>query len=206
MTEEMQANIRAEMRDRLGNIDQIRDILFGSQVREYNNRLEQLEASVSGFQQEIRSRTEEMKQVISTEMHAAIGTLEKRIKSLELKEQEENKEIHQQIDRLSKRLSSNVTTLDEAIDKQVASLRDDLLTSREKLQEDVQNLRQQLFEELDKRMGSLATSKLAREDLAEMLFEVGLRLKGKEFVPELKQAVDSEDHDEDTNYLLLKGS
>lgn len=32
---------REEMREKLGNIDQIRDIIFGSKQREYDSRIEQ---------------------------------------------------------------------------------------------------------------------------------------------------------------------
>lgn len=242
---------KADLRDRLGNIDQIRDILFGSQLREYSTRLEQLESDLSVLQQEIRDRTDEVKQVLSTELQASvegidkrfktftvkdnddknelrqqietlnkrlasnmseikqelsfelkdsIDTLEKRIKTLTAKDQEEKSELHQQVDLLSKRLNSGLANLDESVESQVTSLRNDFLSSREKLQEDLMSLRQQIYEVLDQRMNFLASSKVAREDFAELLFEIGLRLKGTEFVPRLKEAASStSDSASDTN-------
>lgn len=242
---------KADLRDRLGNIDQIRDILFGSVLRDYSQRFEQLEANLSVLQQEIRDRTDEVKQVFSTELQAAVDGLEKKIKTLTLKDEEEkgalqqqmevlNKriantaeevgqafsaelhtatdnldkklktfslkddeektDIRQQLDRLSKRLSSNFTSLDETLDRQTNALRDDLLSSREKLQDDILSLRNQIFEEIDKRMSLLTDAKVSREDMAEMLFELGLRLKGTEVVPRLREAVDSAEGG--TAYLL----
>ena len=65
-----------------------------------------------------------------------------------------------------------------------------------KLQEDVHNLRTQIFEQLDLRFATLSGVKVSRDDMAELLFELGMRLKGTEFVPKLKQAAeDSVDTD-----------
>lgn len=192
---------KAALRERLGNIDQIRDILFGSQLRDYNTRLDQVESTVSVLQQEIRDRTDDLKQSLFKEIQAVVEALEKKIKSMTLNDSEEKVDIRQQLDRLSKRLSANVTTLDETIDKQTSVLRDDLTSSREKLQGDLLDLRNQIFDELDKRIANLAKSKVARDDMAEILFEVGLRLKGSEFVPELKEAADK-----DSGYLLPEKS
>lgn len=188
---------KAALRERLGNIDQIRDILFGSQLRDYNTRLDRVETTVSVLQQEIRERTDELKQSMFKEIQAVVDAQEKKIKSMSLKDQEEKVDIRQQLDRLSKRLSANVTTLDETIDKQTSALRDDLTSSRDKLQGDILDLRNQIFDELDKRITALTKSKVARDDMAEILFEVGLRLKGSEFVPELQEAADK-----DSGYLL----
>ncbi|NET33039.1 MAG: hypothetical protein F6K19_13640 [Cyanothece sp. SIO1E1] len=189
----MNSLTKADVRDQLSNIDQIRDILFGSQLREHGNRLEQIETSLSVLQQEVRDRTEEVKQVLSTELQASVEGLEKKIKTFTLKDNDEKVDIRQQIDRLNGRLSNNIESLDEAIDQQTTSLRDDFLSSREKLQEDILSLRNQIFEELERRVSILTETKIARDDMAEMLFELGLRLKGTEFVPELKEAAGSQE-------------
>ena len=184
---------KAALRERLGNIDQIQEILFGSQLRDYSNRLEQVETNLMVLQRELRDRTEEIKQVFSTEVQAALEGMEKKLKNISVKDEEDKIEIRENIDRLSKRLSSNVANLDEAIDQQTTSLRNDLLASREKLQEDLLTLRAQLFEDLEKHFSKLTQSKVAREDMAEMFFEFGLRLKGKDVVPELRDAVNEEE-------------
>ena len=46
--------LREEVRERLGNIDQIRDIIFGAQIREYETRFGKLESDISLLQQEMR--------------------------------------------------------------------------------------------------------------------------------------------------------
>jgi len=182
---------KEEMRDRLGNIDQIRDIIFGSQLRDFETRFDKLESDLSMLQQEIEDRTEQVRTVLSTEMRASVEALEKKFKNLNLNTQEETADIRQQVDRVNRKFSTSLEALDEAIDKQSNSIRDELSQTRDKLQEDVRSLKNQVFEELTRRFSVLRDDKVARDDMAEILFELGMRLKGTEFVPELKEVAEN---------------
>ncbi|MFZ9737166.1 MAG: hypothetical protein ACO3EZ_04060 [Prochlorotrichaceae cyanobacterium] len=230
---------KADLRERLGNIDQIRDILFGPQLREYSTRLEQVERDLATAQQEFRNRSEEIRQSVLSELQTAVETIDKRIRALTLKDEEEkfdirqqieamNKriantaeelqesiagelddladnaekrfkvlqardseekfEIRQQLELLSKRLSGNIEALDENLDQQTSTLHENLQETQVKFQAEITDLRTQIFEELERYCSMLSQVKVSRDDMAELLFELGLRLKGSEFVPELKEA------------------
>lgn len=168
---------RASVRDQLGNIDQIREILFGSQLRGYSDRVEQIETRLSVLQQEARDRSEEVRHILLTQVHAAFEELERNVKSMNLKDSDEKIELRQQIDRLSKQLADRANALGEAIDDSMDSLRRDFSTSREKLEEDVRSLRQQVFEDLNQRLTALTRTKTAKEEMADMLLGLGTRLK-----------------------------
>lgn len=204
---------QADISQGFGNIDQIRDILFGSQLKGYSNRLDSLEATLKELKEDTDKRLTTLKletdksidkaqQALSTEFKAAFEGLSEELKSMRIKDDEQKDEMGQQIERLSKRLSTNVATLDEALDKQTRSLRDDLLSSHRKLQGDLMDLRNQLFEHLEKRASTLAADKVAREDMAEMFFELVLKLKGTEFVPPWKEGAKSNE----SKYLLPEES
>jgi hypothetical protein len=51
-------------------------------------------------------------------------------------------------------------------------------------------LRSLVLEELDRHFSILREDKLSKDDMAELLFELGMRLKGSEFVPELREAAE----------------
>ena len=179
------------MRERLGNIDQIRDIIFGAQLREYDNRFDKIDSDLSMMQQDMQARIEQVKTVLSAEMKAAVDSLEKKVKSLTSNTQEESADLRQQIDRVNRKFSSNMEALDEAMDNQTSSLRDELSQTRDRLSEETRTLKTQVFEELDRRFSMLRDVKVSRDDMAEILFELGMRLKGTEFVPELKNVADN---------------
>ena len=182
---------KEEMRERLGNIDQIRDIIFGAQLREYDNRFDKIDSDLSMMQQDMQARIEQVKTVLSAEMKAAVESLEKKVKSLTSNTQEESADLRQQIDRVNRKFSSNMEALDEAIDNQTSSLRDELGQTRDRLSEETRTLKTQVFEELDRRFSMLRDVKVSRDDMAEILFGLGMRPKGTEFVPELKGVADN---------------
>lgn len=183
---------REEMRERLGNIDQIRDIIFGAQLREYDSRFDKIESDLSMLQQEMRDRVEQIKNLFLTELRAAVDSQEKKLKSLNVTVQDENAEIRQNIGHINKKFSSSIETLNETVDTQTKSIREELAQTRDKLQEDVHTLRANIFEDLDRRFSTLRDVKVSRDDMAEILFELGMRLKRIEFAPALKEAANTD--------------
>ncbi|NEP91199.1 MAG: hypothetical protein F6K18_32800 [Okeania sp. SIO2C2] len=184
---------KEEMRERLGNIDKIRDIIFGPKLREYENRFEKLESELSSVQQETKNQIEQVKSAFSTELQATVDSIEKKIRNINLNiqnTQEDVVETKQQIERVNRKIITTKEALNEIIDNQTTSLREDLSQTREKLQNDVSHLKTQIFEELEKRFSLLKDVKVSRDDLAEIMFEVGMRMKKTEFVSELKEAAD----------------
>lgn len=181
---------KEEMRERLGNIDQIRDIIFGSQLRDYNSRFDKIESDLALLQEDAQDRVEQLKTILTAEIKSVVENLDKKIKTLSSNAQEELTDLRQQADRLNRKFSSSIEALDEALDSQTNSLRGELGQTRDQLQDEVRGLRSQVLEELDRRFTLLTESKISRDDMAEVLFEVGMRLKGTEFVPAIKQAAD----------------
>jgi translation elongation factor EF-G len=182
---------REEIRERLGNIDQIRDIIFGAQLRDYDNRLSKVESDMALLQQEMRDRLDHLRASLSGEVKAAVDGLDKKLKSYNLTTQEECADLRQQVDRINRKFSSGIQTLDETVDAQTAALRNELSGVKSQIQEDVTALRDLVLEELDRRFSHLGDTKASKDDIAETLFELGMRLKGTEFIPKLRETADN---------------
>jgi hypothetical protein len=181
---------RDEIRERLGNIDQIRDIIFGAHLREYTSRLDKAESDISAIQQDVRDRLNDLKLTLATELRTAVESIDKRLKTISSSAQEEAADLRQQFDRLNRKFTSNIETLDETVEAQRIALRDELAQTRDSLQNDTRELRSLVLEELDRHFSILREDKLSKDDLAELLFELGMRLKGSEFVPALREAAE----------------
>lgn len=192
---------KEEMRERLGNIDQIRDIIFGPKLREYDSRIEQIECDISMLQQEMRDRLERVKTELSTDIRTSFDALEKKLKCISLNFDEESTALHQQLDRANKKFSHSIEALDQALDNQTTSIRQELSETKYKLQSDTQTLKEDIFEELEKRFSKLTQAKVSRDDMAEVLFELGMRIKETELVPKLKAAADTDEYEK----VLLLG-
>jgi DNA anti-recombination protein RmuC len=184
---------KESIRERLGNIDQIRDILMGPHLREYDTRIAQLESDLSLMRQDLRDRIDEAKNSFAVELRAAVESLDKRLKAISLTSSEETFDLRQQVDRMNKKFANTVEVLNDGIDKQTNSLRNELAEARNRLQEDVKSLRDQIFDELDRQFTALKQGKVSKDDMAEILFELGMRMKGAELVRQLKEAAETED-------------
>ncbi|WP_339366929.1 hypothetical protein [Calothrix sp. 336/3] len=186
---------REDVRERLGNIDQIRDIIFGAHLREYENRFSKLESNVGLLQQEVRSQLEQLKTSFTIELKTALEGNDKKLKLLSLSTQEETADLRQLLDRLNRRFSSSLQSLDESLDNQTKSIRDELNHGKAQLQDDITALRDLVLEELERHCSQLQNTKVSRADMAETLFALGMRLKGEEFIPQLQKAVDANEED-----------
>ncbi|MCF2145071.1 hypothetical protein IQ276_001115 [Desmonostoc muscorum LEGE 12446] len=186
---------RDDVRERLGNIDQIRDIIFGTQLRDYENRFSKLESDISLLQQQTRSHVEQLKSNFSAELKAGFDAVEKKLKSLNITTQEETLDLRQQVDRLNKKFSSSVQSLDDALDSQTTSIRDEIFQTKAQLQDDVTALRDLILEEIDRRFSQLTNTKVSKDDMAETLFALGMRLKETEFIPQLREAAEERSKD-----------
>jgi hypothetical protein len=189
---------KEEMRERMGNIDQIRDIIFGPKLQDYDSRIGKLESNLSLLEQEMRDRTTQIKTECLTELRASIEAINQTIKSVSLTSQKDHADIRQLIDRTYINFSTSLDSLDKTVEHQTTSIRKDLSDSREKLQDEIKTLKSQVFDELEKRFSILTKDKLSRNGMADVLFELGLRLKKSEFA-ELKAG----EHQNGTDEVLL---
>jgi len=177
-----------DMRERLGNLDQIRDLLFGENLQKYDKRLSKIESDISSLRQEMHECVDQLNHTLSTEIRGAIDSWEKKLKYLSLTTHEETSDIRQQIERTDQKLTLSIESFDKSAKSQTNSMREELAKLKDQSQGDVQDLKNQVMEEVDRRFSSLKDAKVSREDLAEVLFELCMRLKGTEFVPDLKEA------------------
>ncbi len=196
--------LREEVRERLGNIDQIRDIILGGQIREYETRFGKLESDISLLQLEMRSHVEQLRVSFTAELKAGFENLEKKLKLFNLNHEEEAADARQQVDRLNRKFSSCVQSLDEELETQTKSIREEVSQTKVQLEEEVLALRDLVLEEIERHFSNLRQTKVSKDDMAETLFALGMRLKEKEFIPVLRQAADEDSENNPVKLLRNK--
>ena len=188
-----------ELRERLGNVGQLRDLLLGDKIEEYeanfaqnSQRLDSLESSLIKFQSEVHDSLNKMQDSLSREINAAVDSLEKKITYLSLTTHEETNKLKQEIEAKSSNAFQSIDTLQNKLRAETSYLKDELFQTRNTLGEDLQNLKQQVLEKLESNLSELTENKVSRIDLAEILFELCLKVKGSDFVPRLQEATENQ--------------
>jgi hypothetical protein len=181
-----------EVREKLGNIDQIRDIIFGAQIREYDARLDQMRSDMSKHQQEVTDRLDHLKVSLTSEIKLAVESLDKKLKTFHTNHSEEETDLRQQVERVNRRLSSSVEGLDEALEEKTKAIKEELTEARDRYQGEILALRDMILSEIEEQSKQLQAGKVSRFDMAEALFEMGLRMQGSEMIPALHNVVDQQ--------------
>ena len=171
------------MQSGAGNVDKIRDILFGTQMRDYDTRFARLEETVAKETAEIRDssrrRLDQLEQYIKREFEA----LELRIKA----EREERAEAGSQSSRELKELGEALTRrLRELDDRGVGverDLRKHLLQQSKDLSDQMQQRHDEVSTLLERRFQELRHGKTDRAALATLFTEVALRLNDQFQIP-----------------------
>jgi hypothetical protein len=186
---------KQEIKEKLGNIVQIRDLLLGDKIEEYDRhslqtekRLAELESKLINFQAATDNRFLEMKRSIAEEIAILRDSLEKKLKYLSLTTHEETNKLQQHLTVANKKSSQQLEILQSNVNRQLSLINNELSQTKESVSTDLQNLKKQILQLLDEKTSEIQEDKVGRSDLAEILFEICLKVKGSDFVPDLKEA------------------
>ncbi len=167
-----------------GNVDKIRDILFGGQMREYERRFERLEAEFSRkltqFDNEMKTKVEHL------DAHA-----KREFDKVTKKYTQEKKE---RVAALAE-MSTSVTNLSARIDERLGELDDALAGEGKEIRRDLENTRIEVMDETNRLVGELSElmkvesdtlqdTKADRAELASLFTEFAMRLNREFDLPE----------------------
>lgn len=190
---------KAEIRKRLGNISQLREILFGEQFDEYNEQLEQykqrldtLEDNLQRSQAATKESLTQMEIKLLDKINDVANNLEKSIQYYNLKNKEEQQKAQQKIAKLSQYCHDNIDYLHKNSNINTNNLKIEIAKSKSDLDRDLILFKQQLLNHLESHFTELTTNKISRADLAEVLFELCIKLKGTDKDIDLKTKDSSE--------------
>lgn len=162
-----------------GNLDKIRNILFGAQAKEFERRFSGLESSL---QTELRQIRDDLKN--QTEMLESYFKGE--LKEVSAKQRKEQSTRESEFDRFETRAADQkrnfdqkLNDLEESFEKRIGELRESLLHQGQQLSDSLQKGLDGLRAELDERMEQLGVSKADRLALAGMFSEMSMRLKNE---------------------------
>ena len=155
-----------------GNVEKIRDILFGPQMRDYEHRFARLEETLLKEAADLRESTRKRFEALESYIHKEFETLEGRLKT----ERDERSSAH---DGLSKRLG-DLNDQTAAADR---DLRASAMQQSKDLREEIERRHLELSAMLDRRFQELRRDKTDRSALASLFTEVALRLNDEFQVP-----------------------
>jgi hypothetical protein len=165
------------------NIDRIRDILFGSHMRDYDARFARLEQTLQKESAEVRDSTRRTIERLEAYVRLELESLNARFRT----ERDERSGALGQVSRDIKELGENVSKRIAEVDDRAAGshheLREELLRHGREIAGHIDAKHQEAAALLEQRFHELRRDKTDRAALASLFSEVALRLNNEFRIP-----------------------
>jgi hypothetical protein len=169
--------------DESGKVDRIRDILFGSQMRDYDGRFQRLEEHLAQEAAGIRADMQTRLQALEGFMKGEVESINNRANTEQSERSSGIEKLGRDLAETAKYFDSRIKSLDDQTAKEIQALRQQLLEQSKALSEEMQEKHDLVKTSLDREAEQIRGAMTGREALAEMLSEVALRLKNEFKVP-----------------------
>jgi hypothetical protein len=159
-----------------GNIDKIRDILFGSNMRDYEQRFARLEEALKKESSDLRESTRRHLETLEAFVHKELAALEGRLNTERDERSESDSRLATDLSATSTSILKKIGEMESYEAQAKREIRSDLLQQSKDLSDAIRSKGEELIALLDRRAQELQHSKTDRAALAGLFNEVALRL------------------------------
>ena len=169
--------------DGAGNIDKVRDILFGGQMRDYERRFVRLEErlvqEVTEMKDDVRKRLSALEQFVKQEA----ASLADRIKTEHEERTDATKDLSRDARESAKAFEKKTGQLDDQIGRVQRELRQQILELQQRVADDLRQKMDDVLARLSQEASDLRHDKTDRAALASLLTEMAMRLTNELTIP-----------------------
>ena len=166
------------------NVDKIRDILFGSNMREYEKRFARLEERLTKSSDALRGDLNKRFDTLESFVREGMESLSQRLKAEKSERSEGLKELTRESRDSSKSLEKKLSQVEDQLAGAQGDLRSRILEQSKTLSNQIQKSKEELESALEHEAETLRSDKADRAMLADLFTELSLRLKDELELPE----------------------
>ncbi|MCB0045679.1 MAG: hypothetical protein KDD92_09630 [Caldilineaceae bacterium] len=181
-----------------GKVERIRDIVFGSQMREYNQRFDALERDITRMRQDLSQFNEQLTdrlRQISTQLQEAEERQLSRLQDSGRKLDERIDELNQQqtdkMHNLNDRLTQSLEEQNKRLGERIHTVNLSAENRLDQIQNQLRQIGEELRAELRENTAQLTDSKMERTTLGELLIEMGTSLREESYGGMLDDLIDN---------------
>lgn len=172
----------------LGNVEQIREILFGSQSREVQEKFDKLEESMKAMHEEMRKKMQQAELDFNAKIESEVETISRKIKNLSTQQQDELVDVRDAALKQEKRFQNALDIVEEELNAKREQLQKQHTENNITLRAQMDTLQDEMLQVLDEKIAALGLNKLSREDAADILMEAAMTMKGTQINQQLSMA------------------
>lgn len=166
-----------------GNLDKVRDILFGGQMRDYEKRFNRLEDRLvkecSSIRDDVKKRLDSLEMYVKQE----VESLNEGLTTEQSQRDDATKEVAQELRDSTKSLEKKIGQLDDQSNQRQRELRQQILEQSKSLDDDMRQKYESILSVIDREVQELRTDKTDRSTLAALLTQVAMQLNNEFEIP-----------------------
>jgi uncharacterized phage infection (PIP) family protein YhgE len=168
------------------SVDRIRDILFGAQVRQFEQRFNLLEETIRKEVVNLRDETRKTIETLENYTKKELESLVAQLKTEQTERSDSVSDLSGKLDNLNKTLDKKIIRLDEKTTVGQHDLQEQILQQSKNLMREIQQIHAEITATLKKAVEELRKEKTDRMALGNLFNEIGLRLKEEFKIPDIK--------------------
>jgi hypothetical protein len=161
-----------------GNLDKVRDLLFGGQMRDYDRKFARLEERLikdtADLRDEVRKRLSALEAYVKTE----VESLSDRLRAEQDGRAAADKDLGRELRDASQAFDQKLSQLDDLVARGQRELRQQLHAQHQELGDDIRQRVEAVLVRLAQEAQELRSDKTDRRALAALLTEMAMRLNG----------------------------
>ena len=172
------SNKESQQLSQLGNMEQIREILFGSQIRTFEDEMAKIDTKLDTMHSEINERIDTIERNLQNEQNSSTQALNQKIKNLTLSLQDESSDAKEQLVKHEKKFNRSIEDAKSEISTQINTLKKDQEYAKVTTKKELVALQTSLNDILNKQIAGLSDVKVSKDDFSAMLLDMAMKIKG----------------------------
>lgn len=161
----------------LGDIEKVRDILFGKYVSSFEERFAQLEKRLEADVETLKDRLIQKIEAMDDAVNQSVMRLDKQIETEKNNRDSELRSLQNVVAEAETALKHSISLMEDQANQDLSAVRASLEESHEELLEQTLSVQAKLVSELEAQKQELEGDKVGRQALALMLDEVAVKLR-----------------------------
>lgn len=167
-----------------GSVDQIRDLLFGTQMQNYENRFNCMEEMVNESIVNLKEDTEKSLNSLESSVNKELKSLSDRLTGEKEERAQTLKELSQELKTTSDSILKTIQQLSDSTEKHIEELRQQNQNQFDSLGKELEENKDNISKAMDKAVQKLRHDTTDRAAFAEMLSGLADRIKNESTVPD----------------------
>ena len=161
-----------------GNLDKVRDLLFGGQMRDYDRKFARLEERLVKETADLRDEVRKRLAALEAYMKAEVESLSDRLRAEQEGRSAGDKDLGRELRDTAQQFDQKLSQLDDLVARNQRDLRQQLHAQHQELGDDIRQRVEDVLGRLAHEAQELRSDKTDRKALAALLTEMAMRLNG----------------------------